>query len=373
MVKKKKKHPLISTLLYLVYLSVIVFIALEVILRIYNPFPQRLKGEKIVLERNMKVIMKNDHIEVLEPEIHYSRNSLGFRGPEKPENLNNYCSIVAVGGSTTECYFVSDSLTWPFLLGAMLDSLEGNVWMNNAGLDGHSTYGHQILLEDYLLDLKPDKILFLVGCNDVERADLNAYDKRLVARGLRGILERSEIYILLQNIRRSMLATKMQVAHQYKAFHEIEDDTLEIARDSIERILALQEPFLELYRKRLDTLIYTCLNHDIEPILITQPTLFGVGVDSISGLDLERIDLKKNYNGKVWWERLQLYNQVTRQAAQDAGIRVIDLATLLPRNSTYYYDALHFTVPGCRKVAEILCNGMIADSMCVTAPLDMTP
>ena len=41
------------------------------------------------------------------------------------------------------------------------------VWVNNAGLDGHSTFGHQILLEEFLVKLKPKLILFLVGANDM--------------------------------------------------------------------------------------------------------------------------------------------------------------------------------------------------------------
>jgi hypothetical protein len=47
------------------------------------------------------------------PGYSYTKNSLGFTtGLKKPENFEEVESIIAVGGSTTECYFVSDDKIW---------------------------------------------------------------------------------------------------------------------------------------------------------------------------------------------------------------------------------------------------------------------
>jgi hypothetical protein len=35
------------------------------------------------------------------------------------------------------------------------------VWVNNAGLDGATTYRHPILMEDYVVKLRPQVELFL--------------------------------------------------------------------------------------------------------------------------------------------------------------------------------------------------------------------
>ena len=43
-----------------------------------------------------------------------------------------------------------DSKTWTDVLSKNLDSAFDNLWMNNAGIDGHSTFGHIILIR--LLD-----------------------------------------------------------------------------------------------------------------------------------------------------------------------------------------------------------------------------
>jgi hypothetical protein len=50
------------------------------------------------------------------------------------------------------------------------------LWINNAGLDGHSTFGHAVLIEDYISRLKPKLVSFLVGVNDVGRRDLGEFE-----------------------------------------------------------------------------------------------------------------------------------------------------------------------------------------------------
>lgn len=58
--------------------------------------------------------------------------------------LKSYLTIISVGGSTTECFYISDDKTWTHILGMKLKSVFTRVWINNAGLDGHSTFGHII-------------------------------------------------------------------------------------------------------------------------------------------------------------------------------------------------------------------------------------
>ncbi len=109
---------------------------LEIGLRCYNPFGFRLKGDRIILETNTSKTFANDKIKSLAPSITHSKNSLGFRGPELPVDRDNWTTIFAVGGSTTECYFISDGKDWPTLLGKKITKQSSKIWMNNAGLDG---------------------------------------------------------------------------------------------------------------------------------------------------------------------------------------------------------------------------------------------
>lgn len=350
-----------AKLLYLLFLFVAVFIGLEIVLRIYNPFPARLRMDKIVLPRDQHIVIRNNYVPVLDPVIYVNKNNLGFRGPEMPSDIDQYLSLITVGGSTTECDVISDSTTWPFLLGEYLSENIPKIWVNNAGMDGHSTFGHQILLDDYILKLHPTFILFLVGVNDVERFDLNNFDKRFISKGIKGILEKSEIVVLLVNVRRTMLARKLQIQHNYKPFSELTEDNIVLPISYTDSILGVQIPYLVAYRERLNALMDSCMEHGITPLLVTQPSLFGGGIDSVSGCDLSNMNLHDGTNGALYWKRLELYNDVTRKLANDKGIYLVDLAREMPKSTIYFYDAVHFTVKGCRKVAEILTREVLKD------------
>lgn len=122
--------------------------------------------------------LSNTEIAKLDRVIVHTKNSLGFRGPDLPvEGLDSYLGIIAVGGSTTEGAYLSDGDDWPAVLRDRLERDFDRLWLNNAGLDGHSTYGHAILLADHVLKLKPKVILLLVGANEVKHGDTTAHIK----------------------------------------------------------------------------------------------------------------------------------------------------------------------------------------------------
>ena len=74
---------------------------------------------------------------------------------------------------------------------------------NNAGLDGATTYRHLILMEDYVVTLRPKVVLFLIGINDVGAGNLEAAaspPEHYLRRRWRALLYRSEVYALGQNL-----------------------------------------------------------------------------------------------------------------------------------------------------------------------------
>src|SRR5919199_1131083 len=109
---KKKKTSLLRSLLgkiaLLIFGTFLALLLLEVLLQIHNPLQARIKGNRIVLTTNKTYHIKNDIIKGLDPEITVTRNSLGFRGPNPPKDLDKYLSVVTIGGSTTQCFFLSD-------------------------------------------------------------------------------------------------------------------------------------------------------------------------------------------------------------------------------------------------------------------------
>jgi lysophospholipase L1-like esterase len=331
---------------------------MEAALRVYNPFEIRFKPDRIVLPVNKKYLIDNtakftklDRITV------HTKNSLGFRGAPPPVNFTDYLTIITMGGSTTECFYLSDGNTWTDVLGRKLARDFNRVWINNAGLDGATTYRHLILLEDYLVALKPKLALFLVGINDVGAGNLQAADRRKSPsfKSLnRWILNHSEVYSLGQNLYRYCVAQERGLHHQ-----EIDlkaQGTLDRIHEKIqaETLRQYQNQSLPYYRQRLAQLIKICRDHGIEPVFLTQPVLYGRGTDPATGVNLETVRLGENLNGRLMYEIVELYNQALRQTGEQEHVRVIDLAKKMPRDSAYYYDYLHYTDRGAQQVAEIV-------------------
>ena len=63
-----------------------------------------------------------------------------------------------------------------------LQNRGAEVWVGNAGLDGHSTWGHRILMEEVISKIRPDALILLVGINDLSVSfsaeEVATYDNR---------------------------------------------------------------------------------------------------------------------------------------------------------------------------------------------------
>lgn len=350
-------------LLYLLYLFVVVFILLEIALRIFNPLHFRIRGNKILLPISQKQIIRNDINPKLDPVVVNTRNGIGFRGPEKPANWNGYLTIVTVGGSTTECHFLSDDKTWPWLLGKKLQDSFENVWVNNAGFDGHSTFGHQVLLNDYLVKLRPKIILFMTGINDVENDQPSFFDELNRKGGYSDfrhfIVNNSEVLNTAWNLLRGWRAQKMN--NTASGMLDLrKGTTMVMSEQQINERKRNQQKYLQGYKLRLEQIIDTCKRYNMQPVFITQASQLGYGRDPITGVDLATLKLGDDMNGKCFADVLELYNDEMKEVCKEKNVAVIDLAKLLPKSSLYFYDRTHFTNAGTEKVAEIIAPRLTA-------------
>lgn len=339
---------------------------LEVSLRYFPPVQLRIRGSRIALPINQRTVISNTTISTVDAEIVQTRNSLGFRGADPPADFAQSLTLVTVGGSTTECYYLSDDKTWPELLRPRLDRKFCRLWLNNAGLDGHTTFGHQQLLEQYLLALRPKCIIFLIGANDVgldrSRVNDNQLQKGYWADNLGEhtyfwVVEQSATAALLDNLRRTAQARSAGVSHQNINHAQLKWNELHAVdlseKQSTEIINHHRTSFLPGYRRRVQALVEQCRRADILPIFMTQPALFGPAKDPQTGVDLSRVAVGE-LNGAGQWQILELYNSMTREVASNFGVPLIDLARHMPKDSQYYYDYYHFSNAGAVQVADIV-------------------
>ena len=332
----------------------------EIVLRIYNPFSNFTKQGKLVLPANQQTVFNNQWIKQLDAKISYSRNALGFRGPMPTDSIHKLNSIITVGGSTTECRFLSDSTTWPFLLSEQLKDSIPNLWVNNAGIDGHSTFGHLLLMKEYISKLKPKYVVLLTGVNDVEtekpeRFDVmneNKLQYSSVKAFIKSLLNKTEIGATVFQLYNIRSAYKKGLIHKDVDFKQLRDTTYTAAY--IQETIARQKNYLIGYQSRLQEIISICKANHIQLILLTQPSLYGSYTDSTTGIkmDLKFLESNPDKNNLLQEQVLEEYNNVVRSFSNDAT--VIDLAKLMPKNTVYYYDFIHFNKQGAAKVAEIL-------------------
>jgi lysophospholipase L1-like esterase len=351
----------VKVILYGVYLFLVVLILLEVLLRMYDPFVFRLKANRIILPINQKEIITNKLNPKLDSSIIVTRNSLGFRGPDTPRNFGSQISIITIGGSTTACHFLNDENTWPYLLGEFLRDDFANVWVNNAGFDGHSTFGHTVLLNDYVKKLNPKIVIFLTGVNDIENEGPSYFDKLKNKNEypdmLNYLYNNSEVVNVIVNFARGARAKKFNNTTQDMKLPGALG-TLDMTVQQRNKRLHQQEKYLTGYEMRLAALIDTCKRNNILPVLLTQPCLYGYTTDSVTHINLSTAKVEEGMNGALLSDLLDQYNNKVKEVCTIQSVPFIDLAALMPKNSLYYYDQTHYTNEGAREVAKVVAEKM---------------
>lgn len=322
-----------------VFIGIIVSLVLcEIILRIYNPFQSRVRGNEIILKSNYKRnVVIEPAIKGLDGKFIYSTNSLGFRGPEAPEEWDAATTIVTIGGSTTECSLLADDSTWTAQLYKRLKTSNDNVWVNNAGIDGCSSYGHIILMRDYIVKLKPDYAVFLIGINDLVKSSFQNEDGFLINRKesfMRKILKKSELFTTMANLIEAMKSQKANVDHGRDPYDYKNNELNKGDSAYMAGINNQLETMLPAYVERINQIAELCKSADIKPVFVTQP--------------------KFDDTASFSWKVMAAYNDAMSDYCKTKGYTLIDLGNEMPKDVNLYYDQIHFTNRGAAKVAEIL-------------------
>lgn len=330
----------------------------EIVLRVHNPIPLPVRGKRIMLAPNTSVeeLSPVPGSPKLEPRVDLRTNAIGLRGEDPPPAGSPRTRVITIGGSTTLNRFASHEKSWPGQLAEKLKVDVPDVWLNNAGLDGNTTYGHRMLLEQYIFELKPDYVLFLIGVNDVGRAAENHYDGFTESALRDMVIEKSELLSTLQVIWRATRAKRRGLSNTPLDFTQL--PRKEYPAEYVAKLHKDLDPLLPGYEARVRALLAGCRERGIEPVLITQPALWGDLVDPTLGIPLGDIDSEAGAevpsNARMRWAGLERYNDVTRRVGQELGVLTVDLARQLPKDSALYFDWIHYSLPGNEQVATIV-------------------
>ena len=335
-------------------------VLLEIGLRIYNPVNETVKGERIVLRVNYDEVINNAGIPGVEHQTRKHINSIGFRGPDPPEDLSKRLSVITVGGSTTRSAAQSDDRTWTSLVGAALANCFESIWINNAGFDGHSSFGHIQLIQGYVRRLHPKIVLLLIGANDMYADELGSYDREQVTEdltfrtGMKGLLKglanRSETIALGLTLYRSYRAWKYGLNESYVEWRALaESDPMPVDGEAL---LAAAGQRQLAYASRLRKILDLLKEGNTTPVLLTQPSPFGPYIDGTTGKDMLRVE-----HGSLIYRMIEIFNDTMRQVAEAENVHLIDLSGKL-NDTKYFWDYWHFTDEGQERMAHLISSDL---------------
>ena len=286
----------------------------------------------------------------------HTTNKWGFRGDEPPADWDHFLTIVTIGGSTTQCFYLDDRKTWPHLLQERLKGKYSKVWVGNAGLDGHSSRAHLIMMKRAIPKIKPDAVIFLVGINDL-LISLSEDEK-----GHRSQFENTEWTYKFWTSSRLL-----QVLHTWKLilFDHVHVVTRTRHRVFVPTPLTEKEvplpadlrealPFLDAYRRNIEEIIRLGKAMNIRTVFLTQPMRFE-DTPYWRGIEAQ-FYWTKSQKGKrsaaTLWRLLLVYNKELLEICKREKVDCFDLASVVPHRDAYFYDTTHFTERGAELVAQ---------------------
>ena len=307
----------------------------------------------------------------------FSVNSAGFRGSD-PTPSQDY-RILAIGGSTTECLFLDKNETWPHLLQENL--ADPGTWVGNGGMSGRTSRHHMTAVRYLpLQDLKIDLVLILVGINDLtvrlalgefyepnfrEQAWMETWllSDTFIGSNLRGgpgpYYKETMIWRLLRQAKHSFLPSG--VKHDAGDFYT----KLRLHRagaTDIRSTLPPMGPALEEYEKNLKETIGYARVKGVDLVFMTQPTIWRPDLSDaelallwLGGIgDFHHRSDCSYYSVAALSQGISLYNETLLRVCREQGVDCFDLASNLEKDTSVFYDDVHFNEMGAEKVAELV-------------------
>lgn len=310
---------------------IVLVIAGELIARLVDVDPAYVRSGRVRRACGCRELRIQHAPPGMDSSVRYCINRLGLRGKVLPDELHT--RIITLGNSTTECAYIDDAAAWPHLLDCELIVEGFDVWVGNAGVNGTSTRGNAIFLEDRLLDLRPDIILFMPGAADRGRISLKQDA---------GLLAPEHVSLARWFMEHSRLVGSTARFIQARGPRTLDWSTFAAQPTSPDNSrlrgsrlsLIEHEAFVMAYTERIAHIADLCAARDVRLLLMTQPIL------APDSSDTRRI--------------MERYNTATKEFALERGLPLFDLASALRQDPAFYLDGIHFSNAGAAEVARLV-------------------
>lgn len=325
----------------------------------------------------------------------FRTNAQGTRG----DHLGAYHSyrILALGGSTTICDYLDQTEAWPQLVQDELNGhrRDGPVWVANGGMSGLTTRHHLVALEHLPLGhLRFDALVLLLGVNDLSHrlARDTMYDPYFLIRSeaKRTLLietftgtfdlrpgdpfyKRSATWQFLRRLKRVITqrqAAQDPVGEIYVRWRRHRQHSSGIRHELPDLSAALDE-----YASNVHRIIDIARSHSIRVVLLSQPALWDTAMPPnleallwLGGIGDFQSHGGTYYSPAALQEGLTAYNRTLLEICRQRDVECLDLASMLAKDTTTFYDDVHFNEAGARSVA-----GLVAEYLRRDQPLGSDP
>jgi lysophospholipase L1-like esterase len=237
----------------------------------------------------------------------------------------------------------------------------------NAGRGGLRALNHIYFLGNYKWIDEFDWVVIMAGVNDMGRLLHDAYQYRTIYG-----FDDALVYMQRGNLvyyKDSVVIQKIVFLYKNIFSHEIVIRDLEgrwyERKREMRRLLLKRNPVdeipqdihqaIEIYKDNLREMTDLCRQRGQGVLMLTQPTMYKKNLpEELEDLIWEHVGRLKAYTTSTLEMIINIYNEAMIEVCREEGVPYIDMASLLPKDTTVFYDDCHFNISGCEKVAAIL-------------------
>lgn len=270
--------------------------------------------------------------------------------------------IVFLGGSTTACVSVPDSLRFPYLTGRLLEQ-ETHLKINsyNGGRPGNDIIDSYVKLLNVVIQKQPDCVILMHNVNDVTNllytgsywSGLNKF--RLKKFSFDDIGYNNSIGTknsLFPYTQISFQRLSNRLTHNSETIDEwggilsksIKIDSVQLYKD---------------FESALQSFVHTCKAWNIPLILMTQQNRISNDNGTVVNDQVQLKDYLKKVPIRYFQAIYAKVNTIIRNVSKEHQLLLIDLDESIPKKEKYIFDLVHLSSEGSRLAAKVISDSLL--------------
>jgi lysophospholipase L1-like esterase len=349
-------------------LAITAFVAtvavVEIALRLVAPVPYS-SDLRWISDGHVKARLDPEQHAVNQHGNHVQINSLGFRGAEpSPDPPPGTVRLVALGGSATFCYDVTDDAhTWPARLEERLaQALGGPIEVINLGLPGYDAANSKV---NYLFTaraLHPHVVLVYHTWNDMKllrSVDASAMLPRDALSGRRGAS--TNVSVLGRLVWDAQLSQRIRLLYLGLRDGAWENYYVSLEGTGSDAEAPIGDRGWRWFRQNFVDLVRFARDDGALPVLISQATL--VHPDVLAD-EARRATIHNELLGMTLPRLVQSWpqaNRILREVAESEGAVFVDGYDAVPGDLEHLRDHVHPTDRGADRLAQTIAAELLND------------